>query len=233
MIVITGDTHGVINRLGKPLKRKAKLNPNIVIVLGDFGFPWEYPYSNTDKYWLTWLDKKPFTTLVVPGNHDNWDSVDKADQTTLFGGMVSKISESLYFLHTGQSYVIEGKEYFVFGGAKTTDMERRIKGKTWWPQEVPSQQVFQNSVNRSQKKNSFDYVLSHTAPTKIVQQILEDHPDRFPKERIEDPVCKMLDYFSEHLSFQTWFFGHFHLNQKFCLDDSEYQCVYYSFVKID
>ena len=41
-----------------------------VIICGDFGY-WDE--SKEQKYWLKWLDGKPFTTLWVDGNHENYD----------------------------------------------------------------------------------------------------------------------------------------------------------------
>lgn len=41
-----------------------------VIVTGDHGGVWDG--SDRDRYWLGWLKKKPFTTLFVDGNHENF-----------------------------------------------------------------------------------------------------------------------------------------------------------------
>ena len=42
-----------------------------VVIAGDFGGLWDG--SQKDQYWLDWLNKKPFTTLFVDGNHENFD----------------------------------------------------------------------------------------------------------------------------------------------------------------
>lgn len=46
-VFITGDTHG------------------------DFGGVWNG--SPEENYWLDWLEDKPFTTLFISGNHENYD----------------------------------------------------------------------------------------------------------------------------------------------------------------
>lgn len=43
---------------------------DFVIICGDFGF-WDE--SGEQKYWRKWLSEKPFTTLWVAGNHENYD----------------------------------------------------------------------------------------------------------------------------------------------------------------
>lgn len=42
-----------------------------VIICGDFGGVWDG--SKREKYWLDWLEDKPFTTLFVSGNHENYN----------------------------------------------------------------------------------------------------------------------------------------------------------------
>lgn len=75
MIYIIGDTHGCtdVSKLNnKNFKDSSKLTKDdYVIILGDFGFVWNN--SNEDKYWLKWLDEKPWTTLFIDGNHENND----------------------------------------------------------------------------------------------------------------------------------------------------------------
>ena len=70
-IYITGDTHGDFRRFsadnfpeGKTLTKK-----DYVIICGDFGGIWDVKESSPqEKYWLDWLDRKPWTTLFVDGN---------------------------------------------------------------------------------------------------------------------------------------------------------------------
>ena len=43
------------------------------IFVSDYNYNGESRY---EKYWLDWLDKKPFTTLFIDGNHENHDRLD-------------------------------------------------------------------------------------------------------------------------------------------------------------
>lgn len=71
MIYITGDIHGDPSKLSSDIfpEQKEMTKDDYVIICGDFGLIWEQKESKTEKYWLDWLEEKPFTTLFVDGNH--------------------------------------------------------------------------------------------------------------------------------------------------------------------
>lgn len=75
-IYITGDTHGGFQRFGSKYfpQQKEMSREDCVIITGDFGGLWDG--SPKDQYWLDWLEEKPFTTLFVDGNHENFDLLD-------------------------------------------------------------------------------------------------------------------------------------------------------------
>ena len=72
MFFITGDTHRDFTRFSAKSfpEQKNMSKDDYVIVCGDFGI-WDT--SNEERYWLGWLNDKPFTTLFVTGNHENFD----------------------------------------------------------------------------------------------------------------------------------------------------------------
>ena len=75
MILITGDIHGShdiskLDNTKNPIFKKLT-KEDYLIICGDFGLVW---YNDmADTLWRTWLDEKPFTTLFVDGNHENFD----------------------------------------------------------------------------------------------------------------------------------------------------------------
>lgn len=76
MIYITGDIHGSPERLGVHsfYEQKEMTRDDVVIICGDFGIVWEESgESASERYWLKWLEDKPFTTVFVCGNHENFD----------------------------------------------------------------------------------------------------------------------------------------------------------------
>ena len=93
-IFITGDTHGDFTRFKKDIfYEQAELTKeDCVIITGDFGGIWDG--SANERYWLDWLEKKPFTTLFVSGNHENYDLLAEYPVEEWCGGQVQKIRPS-------------------------------------------------------------------------------------------------------------------------------------------
>ena len=85
---------------------------NYVIICGDFGLVWSYNgESASEKYWLDWLNGKPFTTLFVSGNHENFDRLMAYPVEEWHGGKVQKIRPSVIHLMRGQVFDICGKKW--------------------------------------------------------------------------------------------------------------------------
>ena len=65
---VTGDIHGNPVRLStenfyEQKEFSGNKNENTVIILGDFGLIWNRNGEDKqEKYWLNWLENKPFTT---------------------------------------------------------------------------------------------------------------------------------------------------------------------------
>ena len=133
MIYVTGDMHGGIDIHKMSTKRfpeqKTMTKNDYVIVCGDFGLVWDKPgdkYYNEQQYWIKWLNSKPFTTLFVDGNHENFDILNALPEVEMFGNVVGKVSDSIYHLKRGRVYTIDGKKIFTMGGAYSHDKEYRV-----------------------------------------------------------------------------------------------------------
>ena len=118
-VYVTGDTHGDwMNRLKTDSfpEQKEMTKDDYVIICGDFGL-WDN--SNREKYNLDWLEDKPFTTLFVSGNHENYDILDSLPVSELHGGKVNFVRPSVIHLMRGEVFNIEDKTFFTFGGASS------------------------------------------------------------------------------------------------------------------
>ena len=125
-VYVTGDTHGDwMGRLNSNAFPEGLelTKDDYVLVLGDFGI-WDN--SNREKYNLDWLEKKPWTTLFVEGNHENYDILDSLPVSEWHGGKVHFIRPSVIHLMRGQVFSIEGKTFFSFGGASSHDIDDGI-----------------------------------------------------------------------------------------------------------
>ena len=122
MIYITGDCHSDFVRFNKENfpEQTAMTKDDYVIICGDFGGVWDVKEeSKRETWWMDWLEGRPFTTLFVDGNHENFDRLYEYPVEVWKGGKVHKIRPSVIHLMRGQVYQIEGKKIFTFCGAST------------------------------------------------------------------------------------------------------------------
>ena len=186
-----------------------------VIITGDFGLFYRDPQTPTDKHWLDWLNNKPWTTLFLRGNHDNPHLLETLPVADKFGGKVGIAAESVFFLRDGEVYTIENKTFFVYGGAMSTDKKWRTAGEDWWADEIPSEETQEYALENLRKHNQkVDYVLTHTAPKRIIVDYIAPHWYVY-MERAIDPVAIFLDIVEDTTEFSHWFFGHFHHDEIF------------------
>ena len=161
-IFVTGDTHGGFQRFEDQYfpEQKDMSRNDSVIVCGDFGGLWSG--SPAEEYWLDWLENRPFTTLFLDGNHENFNILNALPEKIWNGGRVHEVRPHVLHLMRGQVFEIEGYTFFAMGGASSHDiwdgildpaepdfearywsMRRqravfRVKGVSWWPEELPS-----------------------------------------------------------------------------------------------
>lgn len=125
MIYITGDLHGSSKRFttenfpqGETLTRD-----DYVIVCGDFGMLWKQKESKEERMWLNWLNNKPFTTLFVDGNHENFNRLNAFPVETWHGGKVHFVKDHIIHLMRGEMFDLNGFSVFAFGGARSHDID--------------------------------------------------------------------------------------------------------------
>lgn len=213
MIYVVGDTHGTIdidNLSNAKMKRRGVCplpgEGDHVIIAGDFGLVWADPPSKEERYWLEWLDDKPFETLFVDGNHENFPLLDSFPEEEWGGGMVHRVGRKVRHLMRGEVYDIEGRSVFAFGGAASHDRQFRTEGETWWPEEMPDEADFARAeASLSRCGWEVDLVITHCAPT-LVQGMI--NPAFLP-----DQATEFLQNLRDRMSFKAWFFGHYHVNR--------------------
>lgn len=211
MIFVTGDIHGNGERFSSRRWRFGKgLNRNdAVIVAGDFGLPWSD--SNTDTYWLDWLESKPWTTCFVDENHENHALLSKQPIKNWNNGKVHVLRQHVLHLIRGEIFNISGLTIFVMGGASSHDIQYRTAGKNWWPEELPSASEYEHArkaLNATNRK--VNYVIAHEAPRVIASKLCQQ------RNRIRNPNDPLQGFFEEisnRLYYQCWFSGHYHIDE--------------------
>jgi len=106
-------------------------------------------------------------------------------------------------LDAGEVFFIDGIRFFTMGGGASGDKEYRTKGKSWWAREMPSQEEYTEAwENLAAADYEVDYVITHTAPTSIIQQFRI----RESEQELNDFLEKVMD----RTQYRQWYFGHVH-----------------------
>ena len=220
-IIVTGDTHGTVDigklspkdfRTGKKLTKD-----DYVIILGDSGIIWYG--GRKDATLKKWYDEKPWTTLFIDGNHENHHSLALYPVEEWNGGKVHRISDSIIHLMRGEYYNIDGRTFWVMGGAESIDKIYRTEGESWWKEEMPTHEELEYGLSNLQKHDmTVDYVLTHDCATSIAQVMYG--VARYPSE-----LTNFFDHleFDFGLQFKMWYFGHHHQDR---LLDKKHVCLY-------
>ena len=240
MIFLTGDTHYEFSRFNhdhiKLLNHGFDKSRDYMIVCGDFGLIWANSEINPRELKIKkWLDEKPWITLFLDGNHENFERINALPDVEMFGGIVGKYSDSIFHLKRGEYYTIDGNTFFVMGGGVSIDKQWRRDRISWWQEEMPSAVEYSHALETLKKcNNEVDYVLTHTAPDHIREKILEDvvnlATDLPFKGR--DQLSAFLDMIvKDGLKFKHWYYGHYH-NPKTIYDGNYYTCLYENIVRL-
>lgn len=208
MIWITGDTHIPIDikKLSTDNfpEQKQMTKEDYVIICGDFGGVWDH--SAEEVYWLKWLNQKPFTTLFIDGNHENFPLLYSFPEVEFYGARAHKIADSIFHIMRGQVFEINGVKIFTMGGASSHDKEYRKEGKSWWQEELPSDEEY-NEALKNLDKNSWnvDLVITHCAPDSIQKEVADWYE--------HDKLTNFLEIVKQYLIFKKWYLGHYHINK--------------------
>ena len=199
-----------------------------VILAGDFGGVWAG--EQADGYKLDWLEDKPFTTLFVDGNHENFNLLNAYPEQEWHGGRVHVVRPHVLHLTRGQVFDIGGLTWFTMGGAASHDIEDgildpavpdfkrrywmmrrmnamfRVLGRSWWPEEMPSEAEYAEAeANLERAGWCVDCILTHCAPTSIAQRLNWHYQP--------DKLTDFLETVKQRCRFSKWFCGHYHMNQ--------------------
>lgn len=235
-IWITGDIHGNPIRLSSQNFYEQKEfdgepKNNTVIQLGDFGLVWEEQESKSEKYHLDWLNEKPFTTVFIDGNHENFSRLETYPVKEWNGGLVNKIRPNVLRLRRGEIYEIGGNKFFAFGGASSHDISDgildsndpdwrrkakeldkqgkymfRVKGLSWWEEELPNEKEMENGRKNLEKNHyKVDFILTHSPSASVIALLRHGLYQ-------QDRLTKYLEELRQKTEFKKWFMGHMHTN---------------------
>lgn len=224
-IFVTGDTHGTldIGKLPKFFDGKQYTKNDYLIICGDVGIC-GFSESNEQETRRI-LRNLPVTVLWIDGNHENFDKLEEYPIEKWNGGKVQFIEDDMIHLMRGQVYTIDGFKFFTFGGAYSIDKYSRTEGISWFSQELPSKEEYEEGlVNLEKNDFSLDYIITHTGPYKAVRELVF-------ADRIEDrQLRKYLQMIADDSGFSGWYFGHYHVDVEI---DDRMRCIYNDIIEIE
>ena len=125
------------------------------------------------------------------------------------GGKVHRIRSNILHLMRGQIYTIEGKTFFTFGGAFSIDRLYRKKNISYWEEEIPSSEEYNEAIQHLEACNyKVDVILTHTAPREIVRRM------GYMPIQNDLELTGFLEYVMYQTEFTHWYFGHWHFDKK-------------------
>ena len=215
MIFVTGDIHG-----GRTLSKLSSKNwptgqnltkKDYVIITGDFGLLWTDEPDSEEKWWKGWLMAKPWTTLFVDGNHENFNRLNALPQIEKFGSLVGEYADNILHLRRGNIYTIDFMKFFCLGGARSPDKLRRKIGIDWWPEEELNYAEHNFALsNLETNNNEVDFIISHTGPIMLIQLLT------LPVYRMTtaDTTSIFLEHVVNTVKFKKLYCGHFHVDKE-------------------
>lgn len=220
--IIAGDTHGTFD-IGKVVKffegrDDEYTKADYLIICGDVGV---CGFSASEEAQARGILRNlPVTTLFVDGNHENFDLLNSYGTDDWNGGKVHFIESDIIHLMRGQVFNIDGIKFFTFGGAHSLDKMNRVEGISWFPEEIPTQEEYEEGWKNLGKAGfCVDYILTHTGPREVVAAMgYEELPDD------EIALRQFLQRVADNTDFKAWYFGHLHMDTEvedtfFCLFD--------------
>lgn len=210
MIYITGDTHGDPLRfaIGAMQGEEKWGVSDHLIVCGDFGYVFSGSYEENDL--LDYLETKPYTICFCDGNHENFSLLNTYPREMWNGGKVHRIRKNILHLMRGQVFSIDDKTVFAMGGAYSIDRYLRVKGISYWDEELPTGEEYHEAINNLKvHDNTVDLIVSHTAPKEIVYH-MGHYPDAHDME-----LTGFLDWVMHEVTFSHWYFGHWHRDETY------------------
>ena len=204
-LLITGDLHGdtaALTMITRQLREGDAL-----FVAGDFGFVF---WDNRD------------------GNHENHRALNKFPVEQWNNARVHMIRSRIIHVLRGEVLCLKGKRIFCFGGAFSIDRAYRTLNKSYWEEEIPSEEDYENG-NKNLKACDYkvDYVITHTCPLNLIPSLGGYH-----SAMEERQLQNYLQYVSETVydSLTRWYFGHWHRDQEF---GEKFRVVYLDLVDME
>ena len=220
---LKGDIHGNLFEIIDFINRFNLGKNDNIIILGDCGIAWRKDKKDLAQNIKLWNECGNRVKLYfIDGNHENFNILNSLPIENNMG----KIADNIYHLRRGQVYEFENKKILVCGGADSIDKYRRIENFTWWKEEAISQETIDDIP-----AGHYDYVLTHCCPRSVFEKnrIYLSTLQFLDENKINHSSEDMLEQLKNKITFDHWFFGHYHIN---CNLDEKFTCLFEDFREV-
>lgn len=220
---LKGDIHGNLFEIIDFINRFNLGKNDNIIILGDCGIAWRKDKKDLAQNIKLWNECGNGVKLYfIDGNHENFNILNSLPIENNMG----KIADNIYHLRRGQVYEFENKKILVCGGADSIDKYRRVENFTWWKEETISQETIDDIP-----AGHYDYVLTHCCPRSIFEKnrIYLSTLQFLDENKINHSSEDMLEQLKNKITFDHWFFGHYHINRNL---DEKFTCLFEDFMEV-
>lgn len=161
---------------------------------------WELPFD-ADTDWISWLEQRPWTTLLCDASPSGNKCLDTFESTCMFSGDVKVLGDRVFSLSNGCVYVLQERKFFFTGGDYLFDKNLLNSKKV--TKEYIEQKLSEKVLSKSFKcllNNNWmvDYVL-YDNPTDSIE--IKDEQPFFPNEKY------FLNYILPFIKTKEWIFA--------------------------
>ena len=210
-VFIRGDCHGKFDFLPLFCEAYQTTIEDTLIILGDAGI--NFWLNNTDRNLKKRISQCPITLFCVHGNHEERPQ----NISTYKAAYYEKYScncwyeekyPNILFPFNGTA-AFNGKKFLIIGGAYSVDKLYRLeRGWSWFESEQLTNLEKEAILLMIEEENSFDYILTHTAPLNYEPTYL--FLDFIDQAQVDKSMETFLQVVCERVDFKHWCFGHYH-----------------------
>jgi hypothetical protein len=164
-VVLAGDWHGNAPQGLNVIDYAVREGIKIIIQIGDFGI-WQddKPYLNKLQ---NRLGEHDIILYFIDGNHEDFPRL-YAKKIGEDG--TRKVRANIFHLPRGFRFTWEGYRVLALGGAASIDKPFRREGRSWWPEELITEEDVQASI----EGGPVDILLAHDSPRSAPNSVTDD-----------------------------------------------------------
>lgn len=206
-VYITGDKHGSFLPIEGIVHNNEITEDDVLIIAGDAGYVWDENYPYRVK---TLAHTFPGTVAFIDGNHENFTILNGLEVVKWCGGKAHLVGERVYHLMRGEVYNINGHKIFTFGGAVSSDRDRRVLGESWWEEEVPTlEEIEYGRKKLMENLDKIEYVITHESPASL-RPLFKRWKPIDPDYHLPVVLDNWFELLSGAKKFKKWYCGHMH-----------------------